>query len=144
MDRRSSASSIGPEEPQVEQGEEQPADGELEPDGGLRGREEAFEAAGDDQHGNDAGDQARGFDAAAGDRLLPAQAPGKSMAWPRRKPAAPAMMMEGSSSEPCGATKLHSAPTCRTGGRPRDDAEHHAVYEEERKFPARRRCRRRR
>ena len=35
--------------------------------------------------------------------------PGKSMAWPRRNPAAPAMMMEGSSREPWGATKLQSA-----------------------------------
>ena len=31
------------------------------------------------------------------------------MAWPRRNPAPPAMSIEGSSSDPCGATKLHSA-----------------------------------
>src|ERR1035438_6730834 len=37
------------------------------------------------------------------------KAPGKSMAWPRRNPAAPAMRMEGNSSEPWGATKLHNA-----------------------------------
>jgi len=36
-------------------------------------------------------------------------APGKSMAWPRRNPAPPAIMIEGSSSEPCAATKLHKA-----------------------------------
>ena len=59
----------GAEEPQEQQREEQSADGELEPDGGLRRGEEAFQAAGDDQQGNDAGDQARGFDAAAGLRL---------------------------------------------------------------------------
>ena len=67
----------GAEEPQEQQREEQSADGELEPDGGLRRGEEAFQAAGDDQQGNDAGDQARGFDAAAGHRFLPAQGSGK-------------------------------------------------------------------
>ena len=65
------------EEPQEQQREQQPADGELEPDVGLRRGEEALEAAGDDQQGNDAGDQASSLDAAAGHRFLPAQGSGK-------------------------------------------------------------------
>ena len=43
----------------------------------MRGGEEAFEASGDDEQGNDAGDQAGGLDAAAGDRVFPAQCSGK-------------------------------------------------------------------
>ncbi len=67
----------GPEEPEVQQGKEHCAYGEFQPDGGLRGGEEAFKAAGDYQEGNDAGDEAGGFDAAAGDGLFPAQVAGE-------------------------------------------------------------------
>src|ERR1039458_4381318 len=66
-----------PEEPHEQPREEQAAHRELEPDGSLRRREEALQAAGDNQHGNDAGDQAGSLDAAAGPRTPPAQGAGE-------------------------------------------------------------------
>ena len=65
------------EEPEVQEGEEDSADGEFEPDGGLGGGEEAFKAAGDYEHGDDAGDEAGGFEASLGDGIFPAESAGE-------------------------------------------------------------------
>ena len=99
-----------PEQPNVEQYKQQPAHGEFEPHRRVRGREKTLQAAGDHQQRNDPGDQPRCLDAAARDRIPPAQRAGET-AWrgPAGTPRPPAMRIDGSSSEPCGATKLHSA-----------------------------------
>jgi len=99
----------GAEEPEVEQGKQQAAYGELEPSRGMRRGEEALEAAGHDEHGNDSGDEPSGFNAALSYGFLPTQCSGEEHGVAKAEPAAPAMTIAGSSSEPWGATKLHNA-----------------------------------
>ena len=106
----------GAEEPDEQEQEEQAAYGEFEPDLGVGGGEESFKRAGDDEQWNDAGDHARGFNAGGGYGVAPAVDSGKDNAAAEAlSPAAPARTMEGSSSEPCGATKLQRSrdmPCC--------------------------------
>jgi len=47
----------GAEEPEIQKRKKHAADGEFEPDGGVRRGEKTLKAAGDDQHGNGAGDE---------------------------------------------------------------------------------------
>src|SRR4051794_5501454 len=54
-------------EPEAEAGEEDRAHGELQRDGSMCGREEGFERARDDGHGDGAGDELHAFRAAEGD-----------------------------------------------------------------------------
>jgi hypothetical protein len=121
----------GPEKPEIEQRKEHGADGELEPDGRMRWREEAFQAAGDDEHGDDAGDQARGFETAAGDGVFPAQRAGKEHGVAEAEACAAGnedgrQLERAVSGDEAPQENRHAV--LMAGGA--DDAEHHAIEEE--------------
>jgi len=99
----------GAEEPEVEQGKQQAAYGELEPSRGMRRGEEALEAAGHDEHGNDSGDEPSGFNAALSYGFLPTQCSGEEHGVAKAEPGGAGDDNRRQFERAVGATKLHNA-----------------------------------
>ena len=99
-----------PQQPRQQQREEQCAHRELQPHRRMRGREEILPDIPATTSIGITPDTSRvaSMPPRATDSFQ-RYPPGNSIARPMRNPAPPAIMIAGNSSDPCGATKLHSA-----------------------------------